>query len=142
MSKKVLNIDAITNELEGASSFFPTRQPMYPTTGEKPKEQNQQVFPQALGQPIDQPVSQSTNRSTSPSPTKLVDRPKAFYITERLDKQLDQAVRYFQEKHGIKKVDRSTIVNAILDNEANWTEESLNLLVSRVISQLTSRLMS
>jgi len=44
--------------------------------------------------------------------------------------------------HGIRKVDRSTIVNALLDNEANWTEENLELLVSRVLSLLTSRLTS
>jgi len=72
--------------------------------------------------------------------SKIVDRPKAFYITERLDKHLDHAVRYFQEKHGIKKVDRSTIVNALLDNAANWTEEALDVVLDKVISQLTSRL--
>ena len=64
------------------------------------------------------------------------------YITERLDRRLDDAVKYLQEQHGIRKVDRSTIVNALLDNEANWTEENLELLVSRVLSLLTSRLTS
>ena len=38
----------------------------------------------------------------------------------------DEAVRYLQETHGIKKADRSTIINAMLDNEANWTDESLD----------------
>ncbi len=113
---------------------------------------------QSTTQSVNQPTNQSTDQSTSQSTrqdskrsssqpassfrNKIVDRPKAFYITERLDKRLDEAVRYFQEKHGIKKVDRSTIVNVMLDNDANWTEETLDLVLDKVISQLTSRLMS
>jgi hypothetical protein len=69
-----------------------------------------------------------------------VERPKAFYITKRLNEQLGDAVRYYQDVHGIKKVDRSAVVNAMLDNDANWTDESLDLLVGRVMSLLTSRL--
>src|SRR5690242_19333248 len=57
---------------------------------------------QLIGQPISRPF------------TKIVDRPKAFYITEGLDEKLDKAVTYLQKKHGIKKVDRSVIVNALL----------------------------
>jgi hypothetical protein len=105
---------------------------------------------QSTGQLVDRPTSQSitqsTTQSTNPLPhiptNKIVGRPKAFYITERLDARLDAAVKYVQEKHGIKKVDRSTIVNALLDTDDNWTEESLDLLVSRIISLLTSRLTS
>lgn len=74
--------------------------------------------------------------------TKIVDRPKGFYITEALDEKLDKAVTYLQKKHGIKKVDRSVIVNALLDNDTLWTNESLDQLVERVVSQLTSRLIS
>jgi hypothetical protein len=50
-------------------------------------------------------------------------------------------VRYFKEQHGIKKVDRSTIVNAVLDNDALWTEDALDRMVEQVITQLTKRLM-
>ena len=71
---------------------------------------------------------------------KLVDRPKAFYITERLDARLDEAVRYLQEVHGIKKADRSTLVNAALDQEEQWAPQALDQLAGRVLSQLTSRL--
>ncbi len=92
---------------------------------------------QLVGQSTSQPISRLTN---PPAYSKTVDRPKAFYITERLDRKLDEAVRYLQDTHGIKKVDRSTIINALLDNDAYWTDESLDLLVDRVISQLTSRL--
>jgi hypothetical protein len=100
---------------------------------------------QSVDQSINQSTSQSTSQSTKQSINKfssndIVDRPKAFYITVRLDKRLDDAVRYFQDVHGIKKADRSTVVNAMLDTDENWTENSLDGLVSRLISQLTSRL--
>jgi hypothetical protein len=89
-----------------------------------------------------QSTNQLINQPTSRPLTKLVDRPKAFYITEGLDEKLDQAVTYLQKKHGIKKVDRSVIVNALLDNDALWTDEALDQLVERVVSQLTNRLIS
>jgi hypothetical protein len=106
---------------------------------------NYQPADQSVDQSISQSTSQSTGQSTKQSINKfssndIVDRPKAFYITVRLDKRLDDAVRYFQDVHGIKKADRSTVVNAMLDTEENWTEKSLDGLVSRLISQLTSRL--
>ena len=101
---------------------------------------------QETRQSTNQSPKQSTQRlmkqSMHHSGNKIVEKPKAFYITQRVDKKLDEAVRYFQEVHGIKKADRSTIVNALLDNEANWTEEALDLLVDRVIGLLTSRLIS
>jgi hypothetical protein len=107
------------------------------------------VHYQSVNRPVDQSINQSTSRSISQSTKQannnisssdIVDRPKAFYITVRLDKQLDDAVRYFQEVHGIKKADRSTVVNAMLDIDENWTENSIDRLVSRLISQLTNRL--
>jgi len=101
-----------------------TRQPKLPSQSTR----------QSTNQSIDQP----TNRPFA----KIVDRPKAFYITEGLDENLDKAVNYLQKKHGIKKVDRSVIVNALLDNDALWTDQALDQLVERVVSQLTSRLMS
>ena len=67
-------------------------------------------------------------------------RPKAFYITLRLDARLDQAVRYFQDIHGIKKADRSAIVNALLDQDELWTDSALDDLTAEVIDRLTSRL--
>jgi hypothetical protein len=90
--------------------------------------------------PIVQSTDRSTDQSTGFSASRIVARPKAFYITERLDARLDEAVRYLQTRHGIRKVDRSTIVNAMLDQEANWNQEALDALVDRVLGQLTSRL--
>jgi hypothetical protein len=69
-----------------------------------------------------------------------VPRPKAFYITRRLDRRLEAAVRYFQEVQGIVKADRSTVLNALLDREDLFSEEALESLAARVIAQLTSRL--
>jgi hypothetical protein len=93
---------------------------------------------QSTGQATSQSISQVANRPMN----KIVDRPKAFYITERLDENLDKAVTYLQRKHGIKKVDRSAIVNALLDQEALWTDEALDQLIERIVSQLTSRLVN
>jgi hypothetical protein len=102
-----------------------------------------------LGQSTDQSINQSTEQSinqlpshaTIQSSTKILEKPRGFYITDRLDKRLDEAVRYFKEQHGIKKADRSTIVNAVLDNDALWTEDALDRMVEQVITQLTKRLM-
>ncbi len=107
-------------------------QPQQPTNQHMPK--------QSTSQSTNQSANRQTNQSTGQPTGKVVDRPKAFYITERLDKRLDEAVRYFQERHGIRKVDRSIIVNALLDNDGQWSDEALDRLVSRVIKQLTSRL--
>ena len=97
---------------------------------------------QSTSQSTHQLTSQLINQPTSRLLSQIVDRPKAFYITEGLDEKLDQAVTYLQKKHGIKKVDRSVIVNALLDNDALWTDQALDQLVERVVSQLTRRLMS
>ena len=93
---------------------------------------------QSTGQSTHQSMSQPAHRPF----TKIVDRPKAFYITEGLDDNLDKAVNYLQKKHGIKKVDRSVVVNALLDNDTFWTDQALDQLVERVVSQLTNRLIS
>src|SRR5438105_419829 len=37
---------------------------------------------------INQPTNESTKRSTKTPENRVVDRPKAFYITERLDRRL------------------------------------------------------
>jgi hypothetical protein len=98
-----------------------------------------------VSKPTHQPDSLSTGKLVSrltslPADNKIVNRPKAFYILERLDRKIDDAVRYLQDTRGIKKADRSVVVNAYLDNDDLWTEEAIDQLVDRVISQLTRRL--
>ena len=132
------------------TSIFPPPVSQEQKHAQEPHQSIRQSTKQSISKPTDRITSQSTNQSSkrltkqsiSQPDNKIVEKPKAFYITQRLDKKLDEAVRYCQEVHGIKKADRSTIVNAILDNEANWTEEALDLLVDRVIGLLTSRLIS
>ncbi len=103
-----------------------------------------QSVPQLTNRLTEQSADRSTHQSIHlPAPSlssRVMEKPRAFYITERLNQRLDETVRYYQEKHNLKKVDRSVIVTALLDNEANWTEEALDLLLAKVISQLTGRL--
>ncbi|SRR6266567_2065545 len=103
---------------------------------------------QSTRQSTEQSINQSPHRSIEPSMSHLsgstsnrvMDKPRGFYITEHLNQQIDEAVRYYQEKHNLKKVDRSIVVTTLLDNETNWTEETLDLLLDKVIRQLTNRL--
>lgn len=105
-----------------------------------PSEVSKETTSEPTKSRVDQLSSQSTSRPTRKSSSRVMERPKAFYITERLDKKLDEAVRHFQDVHGIKKVDRSVVVTALLDNEDLWSDKSLDKLVDRVMSELTSRL--
>src|SRR6266566_495896 len=86
-----------------------------PVSSQAPRQQTPQSTTHPPSQSVSQSTDQQASRSAFPSETKTVDRPKSFYITLRLDRRLDEAVRYFQEAHGIKKVDRSILVNAMLD---------------------------
>jgi hypothetical protein len=122
------------SKTEAPRTPLPTKSKVNP---QKAKGRSQ-LTNQSTSQSTNQLMSQSTSRPIS----RVVDRPKAFYITEGVDEKLDQAVTYLQKKHGIKKVDRSVIVNALLDNDTLWTDEALDQLVERVVSQLTSRLIS
>ena len=108
-----------------------------PVSSQSPNQQTPQSTTQSARQSVSQSTDQQASRLTE---TKTVDRPKSFYITLRLDRRLDEAVRYFQEAHGIKKVDRSILVNAMLDNDVNWTDEALDFLVERILQLLTNKL--
>src|SRR2546429_4202744 len=108
-----------------------------PPSSIQPTEQS---ISQSTGQSVSQPTEQQTRQSVPLSDKLTVDRPKSFYITLRLDKRLDEAVRYFQEVHGIKKVDRSILMNAMLDTDENWTDEALDLLVEKILQLLTNKL--
>ena len=115
-------------------------------TQEKTEQSRNQSTSQSTTQSIDQSTDRLTHRLisrlTNPVSSKVMDKPRGFYITEQVNKRIDEAVRYYQEKHNLAKVDRSIVVTALLENESNWTEESLDLLLDRVISQLTNRIIS
>lgn len=91
----------------------------------------------SVNQPINQSVNQLINRQTN----QLMNKPTGFYISEQLDVRLDQAVEYFRRKHGLKKVDRSIVINALLEKEELWEEPFLDQLIEGLIRLLTHRLM-
>ena len=103
----------------------------------------------------DQSMDQSTNRSTDQpadhSTSQLitgtedvdalgpvVDRPRAFYITDKVDRWLDEAVRYLKEK-GLHKADRSVLINALLHDPNHYSPASLDKLRARLLAHLTNK---
>ena len=172
--KKKLNIDAITNELEGASLFF--ARPPLSKAGETEKknvpvakEPERSLSPTPLtpgikkseetsskrqtnketikvNQPVDQSTSQSTDQSTNTQISdidalgSIVDRPKAFYITEQVDRWLDEAVLYLQNK-GIHKADRSILLNALIHDPSLFEEKALDSIRNKLLLHMTNRSM-
>ena len=115
------------------------------SASEKQASSPQEIAPpqstsQSTHQPVSRSVDQLADKATDKADGQLVDRPKSFYITIRLDQRLNMAVQYLQERHGIKKVDRSVLINAKLDTDEQWTHEALDQLVGPILSILTSRL--
>jgi hypothetical protein len=100
-----------------------------PTSGKTPLDSSTN---QSINPPINRLINQSNN--------SLMQKPVGFYISPHLDERLDTAVRYYKEKHGFRKVDRSVVLNALLESGENWTDQALDLLVSRVITILTRKL--
>jgi hypothetical protein len=111
-----------------------------PPVSEIQASQEERVSSQSTSQSTRQSVNQPADRRADKTDVQIVDRPKSFYITNRLDQRLNSAVQYLQERHGIKKVDRSVLLNAKLDTDEQWTHEALDQLVSPILSILTSRL--
>lgn len=156
--KKQLNTTAIINELKGSSVFFPTaptsprtptptpihaqkliRRPVRTKNGEPSHQETLQSTSKSLGQSIDP----STNLSVDTSP--VLGRPKAFYLTEKQDHDLDIAVEKLAAKvkgRVNQKIDRSTVVRLLLELYDATSDPIINQLagqlVKRLISQLTS----
>jgi hypothetical protein len=70
---------------------------------------------------------------------RILGRPRGFYISRRLDRQLDRAVAYLKEQHGLRKVDRSVLVTTLLDRDELWTEAALDQVVERVAEEVNGR---
>lgn len=96
---------------------------------------------------VDPSIDPSTDRSTDPSidPLTAIDtfgpvvgKPRAFYITHKVDRWLDEAVNHFKDK-GIHKVDRSVIVNALLHDPRHFKPGALGGLRKRVLAHLTNK---
>jgi hypothetical protein len=93
----------------------------------------------SINQSVNQPINQSINQLTDHLDERLMNKPKGFYISEKLDKRFDKAVEYFEEKHQLR-IDRSILLNALLEDENIWDEQSLDRLIDRLINQLTRKL--
>lgn len=165
--KKKLNTTGIINELRGESSYFRTAK-QAPTSAAADDTSSDtglstddtarsKTTDQTTTKSTDESSHQSTHQSTQAS-TKaatagpfdysvILSRPKAFYITEQQDADLDQAVNQLTKRVAGKvgqTVDRSTLVRLLLERAdlANpaTIEQLHGQLVSRLISQLTSQL--
>ena len=142
----------IYDQLQTISTQSPT-----PKVATKPKERkpveakketnNNQSTSQSTDQSTNRPINQSIDQPTNPSIDSLADvdqlgpvveKPKAFYITQKVDHWLDDAVRYCQEK-GLYKVDRSILVNALLHKPELFKPETLNDLRNRLLAHLTNK---
>ncbi len=114
------------------------------------RKQNRQITSKKrilVDQSTDQSTKRPVNRSTDRSIDQLskvdtlgpiVDRPRAFYITQKVDRWLDEAVRYLRDK-GIYKMDRSVLVNALTHNPDLNKPDSLEKMRQRLIAHLTNK---
>ena len=159
--KKKLNADAIANELHEGSVFFSqARRPAEPEPEEAAEDQLATV---AADAPIRQSAGRPAGRSTGPmagqsttGPTAqaatapfdtsvILGRPKAFYITERQDHELDVVVDKLSARlngRGNQKIDRSTVVRLVLEMSDITADHTIDRLASHMVNRLVSQLMS
>ena len=105
----------------------------------KNNQSTSQSTDQLTNRPINPPIDQQTNRLIEVDELgPVVEKPKAFYITKKVDRWLDEAVRYLQEK-GLYKVDRSILVNALLHKPELFKPDSLDGIRSQLLAHLTNK---
>jgi hypothetical protein len=120
-----------------------TSKPKEKKTVEKKETHNMQSTKQLTDQSTNRQTDQSVNQQTDllidiDELGPVVEKPKAFYITQKVDRWLDEAVRYLQER-GLYKVDRSILVNALLHNPENFKPASLDELRKQLLAHLTNK---
>jgi len=134
----------VYDELSKLSTVSPA-----PKSGHEPMGKKQGVTKKDTL--VDQATDQSTERSTTQptgQPTDplvdidalgpVVDRPRAFYITQKVDRWLDNGVRYLRER-GIHKADRSVLVNALLHDPALYKPSHLEKIRKRLLAHMTNK---
>ena len=105
----------------------------------KNKQSTSQSTDQSTNRPINQPIDQPINPLIDVDELgPVVEKPKAFYITQKVDRWLDDAVRYCQEK-GLYKVDRSILVNALLHKPELFKPTSLDGIRNQLLAHLTNK---
>ncbi len=154
--KKQLNEAGIANELKGSSLFF-QKDKSGSTATHVPITEKSEIqrraklvstskpVSQSTSRPVGQPIDKSTAQSTSEliDKTDILGRPKAFYITEKQDKDLDAVVEKLSEKVEGKvgqKIDRSTIIRLLLEANEITTDEAVDQLADQLINRLISQL--
>jgi hypothetical protein len=133
----------VYDELSKLDSESPTPKVAGDTINQS-KDQRIKSKPKDL---VDQSTDQSTNRLTDWLTDSIndvgelgpvVERPRAFYITQKVDEWLDEAVRYLRRK-GMHKVDRSVLINALLHNEGLFKPRFLNTISKILLAHLTNK---
>lgn len=114
-----------------------------PVEKQPSKPKKQQSTNQSTDQSTNRLVNRSIDQSTSPFTDfdelgPVVEKPKAFYITQKVDRWLDEAVRYLQDK-GLHKIDRSILVNALLHKPELFKNEALDELRNQLLTHLTNK---
>lgn len=100
----------------------------------------------SVNRPIDQSTTESTSESTDKQvidQTTILGRPKAFYITEKQDRDLDALVTQISSRLGGKllfKVDRSILIRLILESSDLTSEQTIDRLAARLVSRSISQL--
>jgi hypothetical protein len=103
------------------------------------KQSTSQLTDQSTNRLINQSIDQSTDSLTAVDELgPVVEKPKAFYITQKVDRWLDEAVRHCQGQ-GLYKVDRSILVNALLHNPELFKADSLDGIRNRLLAHLTNK---
>ena len=145
MNKK-LDENKITNELKGASAFFQkSAQSADPPADEQLEPTGSQLTGQLTRQSTDQSASRSTNPAAEKPPeiSPILGRPKAFYLTEKQDQELDTAVTKLSERlqgRVEQKIDRSTVIRLLLESSNITSEQTIQRLAEQQIQQLLSQL--
>jgi hypothetical protein len=145
MNKK-LDENKITNELKGASAFFQkSGQSADLPADEQLEPAGDQLTGQLTSQSIDQPASRSTSAPADipPNISPILGRPKAFYLTEKQDQELDAAVTKLSERlqgRVEQKIDRSTVIRLLLESSDITSEQTIQRLAEQQIQQLLSQL--
>ena len=149
--KKKLNEAGIVNELKGSSLYFQAKKNLEQDRQAEVKAQRSEKLNNVNEKSSERPTNQSTGQSTTSSTNLLVDksgilgRPKAFYISDKQDKDLDIAVDKLTRKvegRVNQKIDRSTIIRLLLETNRITTDEMIDKLASQLIGRLISQLTS
>lgn len=139
------NLDRLDTEREPERS---SREPTASTssTGRSTSRPVSRQGNQQAGRSSDSAASQSSRRYAGAlqDSSPILPRPKAFYITQRQDSQIDEAVRRVSQHPRVQKrlqakimaqPDRSMVMRLFLDRLDGEDDELISQLVDQLIDQ-------